>query len=84
MTLTDEQITEILNRIDRYYSKQLGAGEAYRDICDLAAAYRALNDDNAALRHDIARHVEIANEHLAEIERLREIEAEFAAMVDIP
>ena len=40
-------------------------------IAESGRTIRALLDEVTALRHDVTRHMEIANEHLAEVERLR-------------
>ena len=55
-------------------------GMAFLRVTDLGDAeliahaptdIRALLTEVTALRHDVTRHMEIANEHLAEVERLR-------------
>ena len=85
MTLTDEQLAAIEKRPDflqeaaRYFRKRPTGGEdrahwanVYNaENCEkMAVEFRALLDEVTALRHDITRHMEIANEHLAEVERL--------------
>ena len=62
MTLTDEQLAEM--------EILWGDGNpATRTI--RPEHFRVLLDEVTALRHDVTQHMEIANEHLAEVERLR-------------
>ena len=43
---------------------------------------RALLEEVTALRHDVTRHMEIANEHLAEVERLRKERNEYRMILE--
>jgi hypothetical protein len=68
--LTDEQLGQIEERWRTGNDEH--AGE------DL----RAVLDEVWGLRADITRHMEIANEHLAEVERLRKFETDALPVLD--
>ena len=78
MTLTDEQLAEIAARLNNMgshggiYALGDAGARAVADFHNNAPTdIRALLDEVTALRHDVTRHMEIANEHLAEIERIQ-------------
>lgn len=78
MTLTDEQLAEIRARLGLFEEASakeiMGKPHPISMTIFFRAAptdIRALLDEITALRHDVTRHMEIANERLAEIEKLR-------------
>ena len=72
--LTDEQLAEIEAKAHRLRHSVMSYDvrvEVFDNILALVSQSRAFLDEVTALRHDVTRHMEIANEHLAEVGRLQ-------------